>query len=33
VFKSLGLAVEDMVAAHLALSRARAAGLGQPFSW
>jgi ornithine cyclodeaminase len=32
VFKSLGLAVEDMVAAHLALSRARAAGLGQPFS-
>lgn len=33
VFKSLGLAVEDMVAAHLALSRARTAGLGQPFSW
>ena len=33
VFKSLGLAVEDMVAAHLALTRAHAAGLGQPFSW
>ncbi len=33
IFKSLGLAVEDMVAAHLALARARAAGLGQPFSW
>lgn len=33
VFKSLGLAVEDMVAAHLALSRARVAGLGHPFSW
>jgi ornithine cyclodeaminase len=33
IFKSLGLAVEDMVAAHLALTRARAAGLGQPFSW
>ena len=33
IFKSLGLAVEDMVAAHLALTRARAAGLGQLFSW
>jgi len=33
IFKSLGLAVEDMVAAHLALGRARAAGLGQAFSW
>jgi ornithine cyclodeaminase len=33
IFKSLGLAVEDMVAAHLALARARAAGLGQGFSW
>jgi ornithine cyclodeaminase len=33
VFKSLGLAVEDMVAAHLALTRARAASLGKPFSW
>ena len=33
IFKSLGLAVEDMVAAHLALARARAAGLGHGFSW
>lgn len=33
IFKSLGLAVEDLVAAHLALTRARAAGLGQSFSW
>jgi ornithine cyclodeaminase len=33
IFKSLGLAVEDMVAAHLALDRARAAGLGQAVSW
>ena len=33
IFKSLGLAVEDMVAAHLALARARTAGLGQAFSW
>lgn len=33
IFKSLGLAVEDLVAAHLALDRARAGGLGQPFSW
>lgn len=33
IFKSLGLAVEDMVAAHLALTRARAAGLGQAISW
>jgi ornithine cyclodeaminase len=33
IFKSLGLAVEDMVAAHLALARARSAGLGQPFNW
>jgi ornithine cyclodeaminase len=33
IFKSLGLAVEDMVAAHLALARARAAGLGQSVSW
>lgn len=28
IFKSLGLAVEDVVAAHLVLQRARAAGLG-----
>ncbi|HEX6324654.1 MAG TPA: ornithine cyclodeaminase family protein [Vicinamibacterales bacterium] len=28
IFKSLGLAVEDVVAAHLVLERARAAGLG-----
>jgi alanine dehydrogenase len=33
IFKSLGLAVEDMVAAHLALARARTAGLGQAFTW
>jgi ornithine cyclodeaminase len=33
IFKSLGLAVEDVVAAHLVLGRARAAGLGQAFSW
>lgn len=33
IFKSLGLAVEDMVAAHLALARARTAGLGQAISW
>ena len=33
IFKSLGLAVEDMVAAHLALTRARAAGLGQAIFW
>jgi ornithine cyclodeaminase len=32
IFKSLGLAVEDIVAARLAVTRARAAGLGQPFS-
>lgn len=32
IFKSLGLAVEDVVAARLAVTRARAAGLGQPFS-
>ena len=30
VFKSLGLAVEDVVAARLAVDRATAAGLGQP---
>jgi len=29
VFKSLGLAVEDVVAARLAVDRATAAGLGQ----
>jgi len=33
IFKSLGLAVEDMVAAHLAVERASAANLGQAFSW
>lgn len=33
IFKSLGLAVEDMVAAHLALTRAKAAGLGQAVTW
>jgi ornithine cyclodeaminase len=33
IFKSLGLAVEDLVAAHLAVARARAAGLGQTFTW
>jgi alanine dehydrogenase len=33
IFKSLGLAVEDMVAAHLAVTRAQAANLGQAFSW
>lgn len=33
IFKSLGLAVEDMVAAHLALTRARTAGLGHAVSW
>lgn len=32
VFKSLGLAVEDVVAAGLAVSRARPAGLGTPLS-
>jgi ornithine cyclodeaminase/alanine dehydrogenase-like protein (mu-crystallin family) len=29
VFKSLGLAVEDVVAAHLALQRARERGIGK----
>jgi alanine dehydrogenase len=29
LFKSLGMAVEDVAAAHLAYSRARAAGYGQ----
>ena len=29
LFKSLGLAVEDLAAAHLAVDGARAAGLGQ----
>ncbi|HEX5070001.1 MAG TPA: hypothetical protein VFV78_07265 [Vicinamibacterales bacterium] len=33
VFKSLGLAVEDMVAADLAVTRAHSIGLGQAFSW
>jgi ornithine cyclodeaminase len=32
VFKSLGMAVEDIVAARLAVDRAEAAGLGQRFS-
>ena len=32
IFKSLGMAVEDVVAARLALDRAAAAGLGQPFT-
>jgi ornithine cyclodeaminase len=31
IFKSLGLAVEDMVAARLVVDRARAAGLGHSF--
>jgi len=30
VFKSLGMAVEDVAAAHLAYHRARERGLGQP---
>jgi ornithine cyclodeaminase len=30
VFKSLGMAVEDVVAAHLAFERAAARGLGRP---
>jgi alanine dehydrogenase len=33
IFKSLGLAVEDVVAARLAVARASAAGLGRSFSW
>jgi ornithine cyclodeaminase len=33
IFKSLGLAVEDMVAADLAVARAQSIGLGQAFSW
>jgi len=33
IFKSLGLAVEDMIAADLAVARAQSAGLGQTFSW
>ena len=32
LFKSLGMAVEDIAAAHLAWSRARAAGRGQEFT-
>ena len=32
IFKSLGLAVEDMVSAHLALTRARTAGIGRPLA-
>jgi alanine dehydrogenase len=32
IFKSLGMAVEDVVAARLAVERAEAAGLGQRFS-
>jgi alanine dehydrogenase len=32
LFKSLGMAVEDVAAAHLACSRARAAGRGQEFT-
>jgi len=31
IFKSLGLAVEDVVASHLAVERARTAGLGRSF--
>ncbi len=31
IFKSLGMAVEDVVAARLAVERARAAGMGRPF--
>ena len=33
VFKSLGMAVEDISAAHLAYSRASARGLGQTIDW
>ena len=32
IFKSLGMAVEDVAAAHLALTRARQAGRGQSIS-
>ena len=32
IFKSLGLAIEDVVAARLAVERARAQGIGQPLS-
>jgi ornithine cyclodeaminase len=32
IFKSLGLAIEDVVAARLAVERARAQGIGQPVS-
>jgi ornithine cyclodeaminase len=32
IFKSLGMAVEDVAAAHLALARARERGLGMTFS-
>ena len=31
IFKSLGMAVEDVVAARLAVERARASGRGQMF--
>lgn len=33
IFKSLGMAVEDVAAAHLALVRAKARGLGFQFAW
>jgi len=33
IFKSLGMAVEDLAAARLAVDRAAAAGLGQRFEW
>ncbi len=32
IFKSLGMAVEDVVAAQMALERARSRGLGQEFA-
>jgi ornithine cyclodeaminase/alanine dehydrogenase-like protein (mu-crystallin family) len=33
IFKSLGMAIEDVVAAHLAVTRAREAGLGRSLPW
>jgi ornithine cyclodeaminase len=33
IFKSLGMAIEDVLAARLAVDRARAAGLGQALKW
>ena len=33
VFKSLGIAIEDLVAAELAVARARSAGLGTEIDW